>query len=501
SGTKYIYLVFGYYTDGYFGQRLIGCTVVTTPTLAVFGTTLTFPGQTPSSKYFNARLTSDNARFPGVPYVTIVAMQDSTNGASEYFMTKMCRVLSPYTLTPSFTYFPRSIYSVAPGFYDFGVTTDIAYFNNVNDSLIFLLSGYPGYNDKMFFYKAFGNSTVYPTTNGIISPTGDNIEYARIASNGGTNQTKLLATYTDDYNNTGDYDQWYLSTSDANNWSSSTLEYSGIHKSRYGDVIGRRNASGSFSVAFVNSLNNMNNVTTGRFNGNFNLDSYLHCTNTGYANSIANPKPAFRYVNNDSCLNFWSYYYTLSSTTGCSAINFYLRLASEGYYNEVTGTTPVYDTYYVILAQQTPPYNHVDTSLVYFDNELLMNEMVFRHAPDGDYYFILKHYNTLETWSANPITISHGSIYSYDFTSSDAQAYGNNMTLKGSVWCIYSGDVNQDGSIDLDDLSIIDNDIYNFVIGQYTISDLNGDYLTDISDYAIADNNALNFVSVMRPGF
>ncbi|MBL0108765.1 MAG: hypothetical protein IPP52_16145 [Ignavibacteria bacterium] len=55
----------------------------------------------------------------------------------------MCRVLSPYTLTPAFTYLPKNIYTAAAGFVDFGVTLDIAYFNNVNDSLVFLLSGYP----------------------------------------------------------------------------------------------------------------------------------------------------------------------------------------------------------------------------------------------------------------------------------------------------------------------------------------------------------------------
>lgn len=499
SGTKYIYLVFGYYTNGYFGVRRIGYLVVSTPTLAVFGSTLSFPGQNTSSKYFNARITSDNARYPGVPYVTVVAMQDSTDGTDNYLMTKMCRVLSPYTLTPAFTYLPKSIYAPAPGFYDYSVSTDIAFYHNGVDSLIFLLSAYPGYNDKMYLYKAFNNSTVYPASSGVLNPTGDNLEYARIAANGGTNQTKLLVTYTDDYNNTGDYDQWYLSTFDAVNWSASTLEYTSLHKSRYGDVIGRRNADGSFSVTFLNSLNYINNVTSCRFNGNFDIDSYLHCTNTEYANSIANPKPAFRYVNGDSCINFWSYYYTLYNTTGCSAINFYLTVTSEGFYNEVSGEVPIYDTYTIVLAEQNPPYNHVDSALIYLDPQLLMNEIAFKTAPDGDYYFILKHFNTLETWSANPITISHDFINSYDFTSSDAQAFGNNMTLKGTRWCIYSGDVDHDGAIDLADLTIIDNDIYNFIFGQYLISDLNGDNFVDLADFTIADNNAFNFVSRITP--
>jgi hypothetical protein len=58
--------------------------------------------------------------------------------------------------------------------------------------------------------------------------------------------------------------------------------------------------------------------------------------------------------------------------------------------------------------------------------------------------------------------------------------------------------VNQDGAVDLTDLSFIDNDSYNFVFG-YVVTDLNGDNAVDLSDAAIADNNAFNFVSVVRP--
>lgn len=499
SGTKYIYLVFGYYTNGYSGARKIGYLVISAPTLGVFGSTLVFPGQTASSKFFHPRITSDNARYASNPYVTIVAMQDSTSGGNEYIMTKMCRVLSPYTLTPAFTYMPKSIYSPATGFYDFGVTLDIAYFNNVSDSLVFLLSGYPGFNDKMYFYKAFSNTMVYPVSNGFISPYGDNMEYARIASNGGTDQTKMLVTYTDDYSNSGDYDQRYLSTEDANNWTAGSLETSVIYNSRYGDVIGRRNANGCFSATFSNRLNTLSNVSSVRFSGNFDsFSSYIHCTNTSYANSIANPKPSFRFVNGDSCLSFWSDYFNIYHTVGCSAINFFLKVTNDGYYNDVTNSVPLQYYMNVILADQNPPYNHIDTALIYPEPTLLLNEIVFKNAPDGDYYFILKSVNTLETWSANPITISNGSINSYDFTNSDAQAYGNNLKLKGTKWCIYSGDVDQDGIIDATDMSLVDNDAINPISG-YSVTDLNGDYYTDATDVSVVDNNAFIQPSLMKP--
>ncbi|MDQ3020683.1 MAG: hypothetical protein M3R36_08945 [Bacteroidota bacterium] len=72
------------------------------------------------------------------------------------------------------------------------------------------------------------------------------------------------------------------------------------------------------------------------------------------------------------------------------------------------------------------------------------------------------------------------------------------MIRKGTKYCIYSGDVNQDGTVDIADGSSIENDAYNFVSG-YVLTDLNGDSFTDVSDTAIADNNAFNLVSKIVP--
>ncbi|MBK8983795.1 MAG: hypothetical protein IPM38_16125 [Ignavibacteria bacterium] len=57
-------------------------------------------------------------------------------------------------------------------------------------------------------------------------------------------------------------------------------------------------------------------------------------------------------------------------------------------------------------------------------------------------------------------------------------AYGNNLVLKGSVYCIYSGDVNQDYIIDISDLSDVDNDVFIFASG-YKATDFNGDYIVE----------------------
>ena len=101
-------------------------------------------------------------------------------------------------------------------------------------------------------------------------------------------------------------------------------------------MIGRRNADGSFSGTFKNYLGSLSNITSYRFDGNFNISSFIHCTNTEYANSIASPKPSFRFVNGDSCLSFWPDYFNINHTVGFSAINFYLKVTNDGYYNDVT---------------------------------------------------------------------------------------------------------------------------------------------------------------------
>ena len=87
---------------------------------------------------------------------------------------------------------------------------------------------------------------------------------------------------------------------------------------------------------------------------------------------------------------------------------------------------------------------------------------------------------------------------SYDFTTSANKAYGDNLKLKGIKWCIYNGDVNQDGVVDLTDVSNVDLDNLGFSTG-YRATDVNGDNLVDLTDLSLVDNNNLNFVTKVTP--
>ncbi|MEO8210156.1 MAG: SBBP repeat-containing protein [bacterium] len=164
----------------------------------------------------------------------------------------------------------------------------------------------------------------------------------------------------------------------------------------------------------------------------------------------------------------------------------------EGFYNPVTNMTR--DTARAYLRSVNSPFNIVDSANQYLDTSGT-GYYSFYNALYGQYYIQIKHRNSIETWST---AIYPFNTMTYDFTTAASQAYGNNQILKGTKYCIYSGDVNQDGVVDLVDLAIVDDAAFNGD-GGYIQPDVNGDFFVDLSDLAIVDNNASNFVSKVIP--
>lgn len=114
------------------------------------------------------------------------------------------------------------------------------------------------------------------------------------------------------------------------------------------------------------------------------------------------------------------------------------------------------------------------------------------------YYLVVKHRNSIATWSAAPILLS-ASGTSYNFTTSITQAYGSNMLSGGSgEFLFYTGDINQDGSIDFNDYPNLDISSSNGDLG-YLPYDLNGDASVDFNDYPIIDVNSSNGVISVSP--
>ncbi len=158
------------------------------------------------------------------------------------------------------------------------------------------------------------------------------------------------------------------------------------------------------------------------------------------------------------------------------------------------------DTITVELRNSVTPYNLIQ-SIKSIGGQGIAKQIQFSQAVNGTpYYLVVKHRNSIETWSSNAASFASGEL-TYNFTTSLSQAYGNNMVQSNAnpvVFAFYSGDVDQDGSVDALDLSEIDNDAFNFVSG-YVPADLNGDLFVDANDFAVADNNAANFVGTVRP--
>ncbi|MDQ3021751.1 MAG: choice-of-anchor B family protein [Bacteroidota bacterium] len=183
-------------------------------------------------------------------------------------------------------------------------------------------------------------------------------------------------------------------------------------------------------------------------------------------------------------------------------LNFNINVAIEGFYNPASNSLNMRDTVRAYLREVNSPFNIIDSSEAVLDSLTLTGNFKFNAAPAGIYYISLKHRNSIETWSKiggesyNPMTFQ-----TYDFTNSDVQAYGENVVNVDNSpvrFAMYSGDVNQDGAVDITDLGYIENDASSFNTG-YINSDLNGDNLADITDESIADNNAFMFVVKITP--
>ena len=163
----------------------------------------------------------------------------------------------------------------------------------------------------------------------------------------------------------------------------------------------------------------------------------------------------------------------------------------EGYVDEALTNS---DTVTVQLRESFFPFNIADQVKINLDING-MGTGSFSNANNGTpYYLVVKHRNSIETWSAQPQTFSANTL-NYDFTSGQDKAYGNNLKFVNGTWCLFSGDVNQDGIIDNNDLNLVFTDNVNGVTG-YLNSDLTGNTFTDVEDLNVVFTNKV--LGVMR---
>jgi len=119
----------------------------------------------------------------------------------------------------------------------------------------------------------------------------------------------------------------------------------------------------------------------------------------------------------------------------------------------------------------------------------------FNYQPIHNFFMIeVKHKNSVAVRS-NFILSDFENVF-FDFTNLEHNSGFNVATIDSDPYYrtgIYSGDINQDGLIDITDISLIDNDMFNIVTG-YSVTDLNGDNIVDIADANLADYNSFMFI-------
>jgi len=257
------------------------------------------------------------------------------------------------------------------------------------------------------------------------------------------------------------------------------------------------NASGSFSSPVV--IGTLSGISSGTISG---LIPSNAVADTGYKIRIVTSSP----------ITVGNNYGTSISITNCT-FTYNVKLFIQGYYVGSgvmraavnPGLYPTLcDSVKIELHNAAAPYSLVDYNLSTI-NVNGNGQFLFPTTAIGQsFYLVVKHRNALETWSANPVSITSGGTY--DFSTGANKAYESNQVLVGpGVYAIYSGDIsngvsggNGDGLINSSDYNELQNSLGQF-LSSYDYHDLTGDFQIESMDYSLMENNInLNLV-VKKP--
>lgn len=229
-------------------------------------------------------------------------------------------------------------------------------------------------------------------------------------------------------------------------------------------------------------------------------------SNYTFGNTLSAVPGSYSVIITDATAQTISVSGVIDPCPGCTAN---IRLFLEGYYKPADhsmmttllneGELSLLSTTDSIWVELKDPgtMNTVESNYTIVDTNGYATASFSPAVIGSSYYISLRHRNSINTWSATPILIS-GSTF-YDFTTAANKAFGDNQKeLEPGKWGFYSGDINQDGAIDLFDYILIDPDIYDGA-GGYLNTDLNGDGSVDLFDYLILDPNIFNGIGAATP--
>jgi hypothetical protein len=211
-------------------------------------------------------------------------------------------------------------------------------------------------------------------------------------------------------------------------------------------------------------------------------------------------------VKNGTCPVNYSSYATVNVQPVSRTVN--LKVYLQGLFNPATGNLrkaqdeygdmfpgTIADKIWIQIAKPVYPY-----SVCNVIGNIDLNQdgtATFSVPRTGSYYIVVRHRNSLETWSAAPVNAIPDPVV-YDFTTADTQAFGDNQRGVNGVWMLWGGDVNQDGIVDAEDMNLVDNAATAITFG-YVNEDNNGDGLVDLNDMNIVGNNLTAVIMVIRP--
>ncbi len=224
-------------------------------------------------------------------------------------------------------------------------------------------------------------------------------------------------------------------------------------------------------------------------------------SNTGLVTAVASGSGTITYTDNNGC----------STTTGVTvnncSFNLTVHLFLQGYY---LGTGKLSPLSHLLGAVSATAVDNVTIELhdatthdsLYAYVGVLNSDgnivCTFPGSATGNYYIVVKHRNSLETWSASAQSVS--TIGTYSFTSGASQAYGSRLVLlESGIYGIYSGDVNRDGAINYADKLQLQSVLSNFTVGTLNVNDITGDGFVDEEDYRIMELNIPLGLTVSHP--
>jgi len=287
------------------------------------------------NKFYNTRITSDNAKYTSGTYIYVSATLDSTIAGNRRVKSKLYRISEPYapSLKLYSCYQDNSagqygyyIGSIAPANAEF--ESDIACVNTPGDSdlvyTVTVVRGVPGvFNDgtSLYFTKNKSLAATAPSLF-VQSEIGSYLKKSpRIASTGYMNSSLVVLTrrlYQD-----GDWDPYSFYCRDIN---APTPNFTGTFVSTATDttvavaITAKYRSNGTYLMGYCNRTfqGYSGDVFIRPFNsGNFGEN--IQINNITAAGQVG-PDVCFRNVNNDSCMAVWAGYDGFRDyvTGGCS---------------------------------------------------------------------------------------------------------------------------------------------------------------------------------------